>query len=168
MEKIVIIDTGSSNILSLKRAIGIFHSNVNVTTDSQAILSANKIFFPGVLQIRETGVYPLAEAIGCQRNIGPTRCGLLSRPWCRRDCCFKSRWPAVRGCTERGECASSYSSGGRRRLSSDGRWRCSHRPGYLSNDCCRSGFCLVRASFLFSNSSNRVRRGGLRDGFTKG
>ena len=48
MEKIVIIDTGSSNILSLKRAIEIFHSNVNVTTDSQAILSANKIFFPGV------------------------------------------------------------------------------------------------------------------------
>tara|TARA_B100000029_G_scaffold482472_1_gene532560 strand:+ start:43 stop:693 length:651 start_codon:yes stop_codon:yes gene_type:complete len=48
MEKIVIIDTGSSNILSLKRAIEIFHSNVNVTIDPQTILSANKIFFPGV------------------------------------------------------------------------------------------------------------------------
>ncbi len=48
MEKIVIIDTGSSNILSLKRAVEIFNSNVNITTDSQVILSANKIFFPGV------------------------------------------------------------------------------------------------------------------------
>ena len=48
MKKIVIIDTGSSNILSLKRAIEIFHSNVNVTIDPQTILSANKIFFPGV------------------------------------------------------------------------------------------------------------------------
>ena len=48
LEKIVIIDTGSSNILSLKRAVEIFHSNVDVTTDSQTILSAHKIFFPGV------------------------------------------------------------------------------------------------------------------------
>ncbi len=48
MEKIVIIDTGSSNILSLKRAVEIFNSNVSVTSNSQAILSANKIFFPGV------------------------------------------------------------------------------------------------------------------------
>ena len=48
MEKIVIIDTGSSNILSLKRAVEIFNSNVNVTTDTKEILSAQKIFFPGV------------------------------------------------------------------------------------------------------------------------
>ncbi len=48
MEKIVIIDTGSSNILSLKRAVESFNSNVDVTTDSKTILSANKIFFPGV------------------------------------------------------------------------------------------------------------------------
>ena len=48
MEKIVIIDTGSSNILSLKRAVEKFNSNVHVTTDTQSILSANKIFFPGV------------------------------------------------------------------------------------------------------------------------
>tara|TARA_B100000700_G_scaffold81118_1_gene91291 strand:+ start:1631 stop:2284 length:654 start_codon:yes stop_codon:yes gene_type:complete len=48
MEKIVIIDTKSSNILSLKRAIEIFHSNVEVTSDAKIILSANKIFFPGV------------------------------------------------------------------------------------------------------------------------
>ena len=48
MQKIDIIDTGSSNILSLKRAVEIFNSNVNVTTDSKEILSAQKIFFPGV------------------------------------------------------------------------------------------------------------------------
>ena len=48
MKKIVIIDTGSSNILSLKRAVEKFHPNVDVTTNSDMILSANKIFFPGV------------------------------------------------------------------------------------------------------------------------
>ena len=48
MKKVVIIDTGSINFLSLKRAIEIFHSNVDVTIESNSILSANKIFFPGV------------------------------------------------------------------------------------------------------------------------
>ncbi len=48
MEKIVIINTGSSNILSLKRAVKEFNSNVTVTEDSKTILSAHKIFFPGV------------------------------------------------------------------------------------------------------------------------
>ena len=48
MNKIIIVDTGSSNILSLKRAIEIFDSNVEVTTNPIKILSANKIFFPGV------------------------------------------------------------------------------------------------------------------------
>tara|TARA_B100000029_G_scaffold10001_1_gene10917 strand:+ start:777 stop:1427 length:651 start_codon:yes stop_codon:yes gene_type:complete len=48
LEKIVIINTGSSNILSLKRAVEKFHSNVVVTEDSKIILSAQKIFFPGV------------------------------------------------------------------------------------------------------------------------
>ena len=48
MEKIVIINTGSSNILSLKRAVGEFNPNVAVTEDSKTILSAHKIFFPGV------------------------------------------------------------------------------------------------------------------------
>ncbi len=46
--EIVIIDTESSNILSLKKAVEIFHPNVKVTNDPQAILSAQKIFFPGV------------------------------------------------------------------------------------------------------------------------
>jgi len=48
LEKIIIVDTQSSNILSLKKALEIFHSNISVTTDPQAILSAHKIFFPGV------------------------------------------------------------------------------------------------------------------------
>ena len=48
MSKIIIVDTGSSNILSLKRAVEIFDSNVEVTTNSKKILSASKIFFPGV------------------------------------------------------------------------------------------------------------------------
>tara|TARA_B100000700_G_scaffold323545_1_gene427561 strand:+ start:2265 stop:2930 length:666 start_codon:yes stop_codon:yes gene_type:complete len=48
LRKIVIIDTGSSNILSLKRAVEIFDSNVEVSTNSNTILSASKIFFPGV------------------------------------------------------------------------------------------------------------------------
>ncbi len=48
MEKIVIVDTGSSNILSLKRAIEMFNSNVNIASGSKEILSAQKIFFPGV------------------------------------------------------------------------------------------------------------------------
>ncbi len=48
LSKIIIVDTGSSNILSLKRAVEIFDDNVEVTTNSNKILSANKIFFPGV------------------------------------------------------------------------------------------------------------------------
>ena len=48
MEKIIIINTGSSNILSLKRAVEEFNKNVIVSDDPQTILSANKIFFPGV------------------------------------------------------------------------------------------------------------------------
>ena len=48
MKKIVIIDTQSSNILSLHRAVKIFNSNVEVSTDPKEILTANKIFFPGV------------------------------------------------------------------------------------------------------------------------
>tara|TARA_Y100001936_G_C16084679_1_gene680726 strand:+ start:77 stop:727 length:651 start_codon:yes stop_codon:yes gene_type:complete len=48
LKKIVIVDTESSNILSLKRAIETFNSNVLVTTDSKLILSAHKVFFPGV------------------------------------------------------------------------------------------------------------------------
>ena len=48
LEKIVIVDTGSSNILSLKRAIEMFNSNVNIASGSKEILSAQKIFFPGV------------------------------------------------------------------------------------------------------------------------
>ena len=48
MSKIVIVDTGSSNILSLKRAIEMFHDNVVISEDSKTILSAYKIFFPGV------------------------------------------------------------------------------------------------------------------------
>tara|TARA_Y100001970_G_scaffold276645_1_gene379633 strand:+ start:518 stop:1168 length:651 start_codon:yes stop_codon:yes gene_type:complete len=48
LKKIVIINTGSSNILSLKRAVEEFNSDVTVTDDSKTILSAYKIFFPGV------------------------------------------------------------------------------------------------------------------------
>ena len=48
MSKIIIVDTGSSNILSLKKAVEIFDNNVEVTIDSNKILSADKIFFPGV------------------------------------------------------------------------------------------------------------------------
>ena len=48
MKKIIIINTGSSNILSLKRAVEEFNKNVIVSDDPQTILSANKIFFPGV------------------------------------------------------------------------------------------------------------------------
>ena len=48
MSKIIIVDTGSSNILSLKKAVEIFDDNVEVTTNSNKILSADKIFFPGV------------------------------------------------------------------------------------------------------------------------
>ena len=46
--KVIIIDTGSSNILSLKKAVEIFHSNVEVSADPKKILSSEKIFFPGV------------------------------------------------------------------------------------------------------------------------
>ena len=53
MEKIAIINTGSSNILSLKRAVEGFNSNVTVTEDSKIILSAHKIFFPGVGAFRK-------------------------------------------------------------------------------------------------------------------
>ena len=57
MKKIVIIDTGSSNILSLKRAIETFQFNTIVTTDKNEILSANKIFFPGVGAFRKVMEY---------------------------------------------------------------------------------------------------------------
>ena len=48
VEKIVIIDTGSSNILSLKRAVENFNPNLSISSDSKIILSADKVFFPGV------------------------------------------------------------------------------------------------------------------------
>ena len=46
MKKIVIINTGSSNILSLKRATEKFHDDVIVSDSSEVILSAYKIIFP--------------------------------------------------------------------------------------------------------------------------
>ena len=42
MEKIIIINTGSSNILSLKRAVEEFNKNVIVSDDPQTILSAKE------------------------------------------------------------------------------------------------------------------------------
>ena len=48
MSKIIIVDTGSSNILRLKKAVEIFENNVEVTNNSNKILSADKFFFPGV------------------------------------------------------------------------------------------------------------------------
>ena len=51
--KISIIDTGCSNILSLKRAVELFNNNVIITEDPKTILSSNKIFFPGVGAFRQ-------------------------------------------------------------------------------------------------------------------
>ena len=51
--KISIIDTGCSNILSLKRAVELFNNNVIITEDPKTILSSNKIFFPGVGAFRK-------------------------------------------------------------------------------------------------------------------
>jgi len=48
MNKIVIINTGSSNLLSLKRAIEIFDQNVVISENADQILSASRVFFPGV------------------------------------------------------------------------------------------------------------------------
>ena len=48
MNKIVIINTGSSNLLSLKRAIELFDQNVVISDNADQILSASRVFFPGV------------------------------------------------------------------------------------------------------------------------
>jgi len=48
MNKIVIINTGSSNLLSLKRAIELFDQNVVISENADQILSASRVFFPGV------------------------------------------------------------------------------------------------------------------------
>ena len=46
--KIKIIDTGNANFLSLYRAIKLFESNVEISSNSKEILKADKIFLPGV------------------------------------------------------------------------------------------------------------------------
>ena len=46
MNKIVIIDTGSGNILSLKRAIEMFHNDVVISEDSKTILFVKCVFMP--------------------------------------------------------------------------------------------------------------------------
>ena len=48
MSKIVIINSGSGNLLSLKRAISIFNKNVIISDNPKEINSASKIFLPGV------------------------------------------------------------------------------------------------------------------------
>jgi glutamine amidotransferase len=46
--RIVIIDTGSANLLSLKKAIHKVGYACTITTNEEDILAANKIFLPGV------------------------------------------------------------------------------------------------------------------------
>ena len=48
MSKIIIINSGSGNLLSLKRAIEIFDNDVKISENSSEILNAKKIFLPGV------------------------------------------------------------------------------------------------------------------------
>jgi glutamine amidotransferase len=49
-KKIVIIDHGLGNILSLKRAIEVLGYNVSLTSDRSEILNSSHIFLPGVGQ----------------------------------------------------------------------------------------------------------------------
>ena len=48
MSKIIIINSGSGNLLSLKRAIEIFDNDVKISENSNEILNAKKVFLPGV------------------------------------------------------------------------------------------------------------------------
>ena len=46
--KIKIIDTGNANLLSLYRAVKLFESNVEISSNPKEIVKADKIFLPGV------------------------------------------------------------------------------------------------------------------------
>ena len=46
--KIKIIDTGNANLLSLYRAVKLFESNVEISSNPKEIIKADKIFLPGV------------------------------------------------------------------------------------------------------------------------
>lgn len=50
LKKIVIIDHGLGNILSLKRSISILGYNASLTSDNDEILNSSHIFLPGVGQ----------------------------------------------------------------------------------------------------------------------
>ena len=46
--KIVIIDYGASNLLSIERAISLYNNDVHTSNNAEEILSADKIILPGV------------------------------------------------------------------------------------------------------------------------
>ena len=48
MSQIIIINSGSGNILSLKRAIEICDKKVKVSENYDEILNAKRVFLPGV------------------------------------------------------------------------------------------------------------------------
>ena len=48
MSKIVIIDTGNGNLLSVLRAVERFENDVIISKDEKEILTAEKLILPGV------------------------------------------------------------------------------------------------------------------------
>ena len=68
--KIKIIDTGNANFLSLYRAIKLFESNVEISSDPREILEADKIFLPGVgafknciHNLKQKGIFDILKKI---------------------------------------------------------------------------------------------------------
>jgi len=54
MNKIIIINTGNGNFLSVKRAVEIFYKNVEISDEVDEIKSAAKIILPGVGAFRDS------------------------------------------------------------------------------------------------------------------
>jgi len=48
MKKIIIVDTGNANFLSIKRAVEKYEKNVLISNDKDEIKTASKIILPGV------------------------------------------------------------------------------------------------------------------------
>ena len=54
MNKIIIINTGNGNFLSVKRAVETFNKNVEISDEVDEIKSAAKIILPGVGAFRDS------------------------------------------------------------------------------------------------------------------
>ena len=63
MKKIIIVDTGNANFLSIKRAVEKYEKNVLISNDKDEIKTASKIILPGVGSFKDGVNYLKKEYI---------------------------------------------------------------------------------------------------------